>query len=82
MIEITNTTELKEFIALSIREAIAEVQNQKNTKDLLTSKEVLSKFNISLSTLNRLEKAGIVKPHRLSSRKKVYKYAEICNVIK
>ncbi|MCD6143670.1 helix-turn-helix domain-containing protein [Thermococcus sp.] len=46
-------------------------------KEILTRKEIMELFGISLSTVIRWEKQGILKPIKLSPRKIVYKKEDI-----
>jgi len=46
-------------------------------KEILTRKEIMELFGISLSTVIRWEKQGILRPIKLSPRKVVYKKEDI-----
>ncbi len=46
-------------------------------KEILTRKEIMELFGISLSTVIRWEKQGILRPIKLSPRKIVYKKEDI-----
>jgi len=50
-------------------------------KEILTRKEIMELFGISLSTVIRWEKQGILKPIKVTPRKVVYKREDIENLL-
>ena len=51
-------------------------------KEILTRKEIMKLFGISLSTVIRWEKRGILKPIKVTPRKIVYKRDDIENLLR
>ncbi len=68
--------ELKGLIKSSLQEVIAENETNKQRKELLTFKEVISLLGISASTLNNWKRDGKIPFHRIGGRI-LFKYAEI-----
>ncbi len=68
--------ELKELIKSSLREVVTENETNKQRKELLTFKEVISLLGISASTLNNWKRDGKIPFHRIGGRI-LFKYAEI-----
>ena len=65
----------KNIFAETIRETKPEKEST-NNPEYLTRKETAQRFHISLVTLNRLTKEGILKGFKIGGRV-LYKYAEI-----
>ena len=51
-------------------------------KEILTRKDIMELFGISLSTVIRWEKQGILKPIKLTPRKVVYRREDIENLLR
>jgi hypothetical protein len=68
--------ELKHLIKSSILEVIDENESNKQCKELLSFKEVVSLLGISASTLNCWKRNGKIPYHKLNGRI-YFKYTEI-----
>jgi hypothetical protein len=68
--------ELRALIKSSVQEIINQNKGDRQTKDLLTSKEVISLLEISPSTLFTWKREGKIPFHRLNGRN-YFKYDEI-----
>ncbi len=60
--------ELKELIKCSLQEALDESKTKKQSKELLTFKEVVELLDISSSTLNNWKREGKLPYHKLNGR--------------
>ena len=72
--------ELKALIKSSFKEVMDENKSDKQRKELLTTKEVISLLGISPSTLNNWKRDGKIPYHRLQGRI-FFKYDEIVETL-
>jgi len=72
--------ELKELIKSSFQEVIDENKTDRQSKEVLTFKEVTSLLGISDSTLNNWKSSGKIPFHRIGGRI-FFKYAEIVETL-
>ncbi len=68
--------ELKELIKCSFQEVMDESKTNRQSKELLTFKDVISLLGISPSTLNNWKREGKIPFHRIGGRV-LFKYAEV-----
>ena len=68
--------ELKELLKSSFQEVLNESNSNRQNKELLTFKEVISLLGISASTLNNWKRDGKIPFHRIGGRV-LFKYTEI-----
>ena len=73
--------ELKMLIKSSFQEVIDENKSVKQSKELLSFREVTSLLGISASTLNNWKREGKIPFHRIGGRI-LFKYSEIVESLK